>query len=470
VAKESGQKAGALDANKTGMKSGLLAEETELDRRALWRIGTWGFTAVGAVALAITANQWSLGLRRDRVSVADLARQAQQIQSLTKESQNETRRLVAAIDTLNNDRDRLFARVTVLEQGLDSVTGTIAKQKAADAAAAQSLVASAMPAMMTPPATTPADSRPAAAPAQTETTAPAATATAAEASPPPDKPGAETANPAPGTVAALPQIPSNKPATPQPPAQIAAFAPAVPLGAAKSVAKSIMGPPDPGAPKLVEPAKELSKEPVKTGTTAKVETPSPAPAQAAAPAAPETADNPTDADKPKDQDKAVLDADAAGATIQRTEFAIDLGTANSIGGLRALWRGLLKSNNAELAELQPIIMLRESNTGLGMQIRLAAGPLHDAAAAAKICASLGDNQRTCETTVFDGQRLAMSGDEPRQATATKPQPTAKPQSSRRYTYRHSKKEEPPPPAAAAAPTPAPQGTSTFSSLFGMKRN
>src|SRR6266849_4302177 len=61
----------------------------------------------------------------------DLARQ--QIQSVAKESQNEARRLASAIETLNSDRDRLYARVTVLEQGLDTVTGAIARQNSAPA-------------------------------------------------------------------------------------------------------------------------------------------------------------------------------------------------------------------------------------------------------------------------------------------------------------------------------------------------
>ena len=68
-------------------------------------------------------------LRREQIAAADLARQSQQIQSIAKESQNETRRLASAIDTLNGDRDRLYSRVTVLEQGLDSVTGAIAHGK-----------------------------------------------------------------------------------------------------------------------------------------------------------------------------------------------------------------------------------------------------------------------------------------------------------------------------------------------------
>ena len=54
---------------------------------------------------------------------------------VAKESQNETRRLASAIDTLNSDRDRLYSRVTVLEQGLDSVTGAITRQNSAAASA-----------------------------------------------------------------------------------------------------------------------------------------------------------------------------------------------------------------------------------------------------------------------------------------------------------------------------------------------
>jgi hypothetical protein len=104
-------------------------------------------------------------------------------------------------------------------------------------------------------------------------------------------------------------------------------------------------------------------------------------------------------------------APPSNVTVQRTEFAVDVGGANSVGGLRALWRGLLKSrSNAPLAALQPIIVVKESSTGLGMQLRLVAGPLGDAAAAAKICATMLENERACETTVFDGQRLTMKSE------------------------------------------------------------
>ena len=93
--------------------------------------------------------------------------------------------------------------------------------------------------------------------------------------------------------------------------------------------------------------------------------------------------------------------------MQRTEFAVDLGTANSMGGLRALWRTVVASN-AALKALTPIILVRENKNGLGAQLRLAAGPLQDAATAAKICAALAGRKRGCETTVYDGQRLAMA--------------------------------------------------------------
>src|SRR6185312_17282184 len=163
------------------------------------------------------------------------------------------------------------------------------------------------------------------------------------------------------------------------------------------------------AAKPVQPAKQA-------GAVNAAPTPTPAPSPETVPAQEVAAAGPADVKDEtttqKDKDKPASGIDEANSTIRRTEFAVELGGANSIGGLRALWRGLLKSNNAELAELRPIIVLRESNSGLGMQLRLAAGPLNDAAEAAKICASLVESKRSCETTVFDGQRLAMSADDP----------------------------------------------------------
>jgi hypothetical protein len=154
------------------------------------------------------------------------------------------------------------------------------------------------------------------------------------------------------------------------------------------------------------------------------------------------------------EDDGKADAAPAASTVQRTEFAVDVGTANSVPGLRALWRGLLKSrSNSALAGLRPLIAVKEGNNGLGMQLRLVAGPLGDAAAAAKICAAMTEGKRTtCETTVFDGQQLAMKDDEP--APAAKPAPV-RPAAHRRGVAKRVTVEEP----------PKPQPT-TLSSFFG----
>jgi hypothetical protein len=396
VAKKSDQPAGALDADDTeGLLAGLFAEESAFDRRALWRIGSWGAVAVGAVVLAVYANQASLRLRGEQIAADEFARQAQQIRQLAREGQVETRRLASAVDTLNGDRDRLYARVTVLEQGLDSITGAIAKQ-----AAAKPVVASSAPDAQPSQQNPPAQAAPAVGPV----------ANAPVASPPAEKPGAEATRPEPQVASTGPA--PTAPGTTQTPAPL-------------TVTKSMMGPPDPAAPKLIEAPKQSA---------------------AVAPAAPAAEPKPaTLAAIPVDEPKEDA-ADEAKTAVQRTEFAIDLGSANSVGGLRALWRGV-RASNAALKTLNPIIVVREGKTGLGMQLHLAAGPLQDAATAAKICASLAEAKRACETTVYDGQRLAMARSELEPSSAAaKPEASAAvaPAPAKRTWTRHGKREEWPP--------------------------
>jgi hypothetical protein len=344
----------------TENSSGFLAEEDDLDRAALWRLGSWGVGSVAAVVVAVMASQSSLGARRDQIASSDLVRQSQQIQSVAKESQTEARRLASAIDTLNGDRDRLYSRVTVLEQGLESMTGSIARQNSAATSpqAGPSLLnALEQPTFLNPPAA-----------------APATKAAALS-----DKPREVT------------------PRQPEP-------TPAIPLMSSRSM----MAPPDPAATKLIVP-----EQPPEIITAA------PGPEAVAAPAA-----------EPAPSEIAV----------QRTEFGVDLGGANSIDGLRGLWRAVLKSNAAALGSLRPIIVVKERSNGPGMQLRLVAGPLSDAAAAARICAAVMESARPCETSVFDGQRLAVSSDDPVPAArpprkrsaakrATSEQPAAKPKNS-----------------------------------------
>jgi hypothetical protein len=134
--------------------------------------------------------------------------------------------------------------------------------------------------------------------------------------------------------------------------------------------------------------------------------------------------------------------------VRRTEFGIDLGGANSIEGLRVLWRRIGTANK-ELSGLSPIIAVQEHGASR-VHLRLVAGPFDDAAAAAKLCAVLATRRQACDTAVFDGQRLSLNA-EPSAAPA--------PRAPRHRTSTHAVKREPlkpvqPAPAPAAPPTPA----------------
>ena len=424
-----------FEADDTGGVLGkLLADEDALDRRALWRIGSWGAGATGAVILAVMANQSSLGFKRDQVAAADLSRQAQQIQQVARETHGEARRLAAAIDTLNSDRDRLYLRVTGLEQGLDSVTGAIARQG------------------FVPPPVTSAEPSPAPNLPPSPPVAPVATAPAT--APAADKSTVATAEPAPATPvysaakdvaktdatnsARLEAAKAEMARADLAKADTAKVEPAKPSpGTPLMATLSMMAPPDPSASKLIEPGKVPN--PVVAGPIPDV-----------------VASAPSAGDAEGDDDALPK------VSLRRTEFGVDLGTANSLNGLRMLWLGLLKSrSNAPLTALRPIIVIKESSNGLGMQLRLVAGPLNDAGAAARICAVLTENKRPCETTIFDGQRLSLKPDDPSPAAA-------KPTYHRRAVAKRAaaavveevaKKLEVPPPAKTQA---------TLSSFFNRK--
>ena len=123
-------------------------------------------------------------------------------------------------------------------------------------------------------------------------------------------------------------------------------------------------------------------------------------------------------------------------------------------------RGSRKSrSNAQLTALRPIIVIKEASNGPGMQLRLVAGPLNDAGAAAKICAALTENKRNCETAIFDGQRLSVTGDDP-----APPPAASKPSSRRRSPMKRAAVvvEEPP-------KKPESSTTAAISSWLGKKQ-
>ncbi|MDB5616254.1 hypothetical protein [Tardiphaga sp.] len=390
-----------------GWTTGFLAEEDSFDRKTLWRLGSWGTGAVAAVIVAILAAQSQSQQRREQTASTELlARQSQQIQFVAKETQNEARRLSQAIETLNSDRDRLYSRVTSMEQGLESVTGSIKRQTVAAATPAPAPAVVALPS--------------AALSAVTVEPVPHIAAVPPPPAPPPLAPVV-------APVAAVP-LPAE---TPRPSAAAAiAAAPAL------MTAKSLMAPPDAAASKLSEP-------PAK---------PEPAPAATAAPET--TASIQAAAPEP------VAIAEPAAVPVPRTEFGVDLGGAYSVDGLRAMWLGL--AHNKELTGLRPIMTVKERSGSYGMQLRLIAGPLTDAAAAARLCATLIERKRPCETSVFDGQRLALKSDAPQDTTPARPAPrkraTAKPE-------RIIERALPPP---QEEPAPAPKPAPSLTSILGIR--
>lgn len=369
------------DDDGAGWITRFLAEEDEFDGRSMWRLASWGIGSVGVLIIAIMATRTPAAINRDQLASAELARQSQQVQWIAKESQNKARELAAAVETLNGDRDRLYARVTVLEQGLDSVTGALAKPSAA-----------ALPPI--------------------PVAAPAASVQAAVSTPPAD------------------------------PEQIGPSRPTEAKAEAKTETKLESKAAPSASPPKVAPV----------ATAAPASAPSPTPAkpveQKAETLLPESAPTVTAAIPASEP----LTAESQPANVVRkTEFGVDLGGAKSIEGLRAVWRGALKVYAKHLEPLQPVIVVRERHDGLGMQLRLVAGPLSDAAEAARLCAGfLTESNRPCETAVYEGQRLSMVSEQPEAK-----QPEARPHRSKRKSRQRTE----------AAPEERPK-PSAFSSFFG----
>jgi hypothetical protein len=89
-------------------------------------------------------------------------------------------------------------------------------------------------------------------------------------------------------------------------------------------------------------------------------------------------------------------------------------------------------------------------------LRLVAGPLSDAAAAAKLCAVLSEKDRDCAPAAYDGQRLSFKPDD----ADIKPVAPAPPASSRKKNSLQKR---------AAYEEPVRTTSSSWSSFFG-KRN
>jgi hypothetical protein len=97
---------------------------------------------------------------------------------------------------------------------------------------------------------------------------------------------------------------------------------------------------------------------------------------------------------------------SSSADASKVEFGVDIGGAPNFEGLRLLWTSTRGGNAALFEGLHPVVALRENSRTRAAELRLIVGPLADAEAATRLCATLAAAHRYCQPSGFEGQRLA----------------------------------------------------------------
>jgi hypothetical protein len=89
------------------------------------------------------------------------------------------------------------------------------------------------------------------------------------------------------------------------------------------------------------------------------------------------------------------------------DFGVDLGSAQTVDGLRMLWTQVKSRHGTLLEGMRPIIVIREPARAGAVELRLVVGPIPSASLAAKLCVAMNAAGALCQPAVFDGQRLAL---------------------------------------------------------------
>jgi len=436
------------------------ADGEHFDTPALTRLGAWGIGALIALITVIIVGSTASGGKRASAALDSFRGTpprptAAQLLVQAKESESDPRRLSDAVRLLTFDRDRLANRLAAVERNLEDLTGAISRTPPVEAprSAAPEID---IPAIPSRPAIPPAAERDN--PGSPPRPSPAPPPVAKQPPPSIESPSQSNASgpntpPTPGgrTLAAT----AAAPAAPRPPAQSPAPPPSIispmpisssaPLGNPPLVAppdtvpaRTVTPPPAPPSPttarstdpqdnagllaapelappKLVTPPPETPKStPPVVAAPPIVPTPR-ASKLASAPLA--HAIVPTDSPAPPRQtrvsrkrithSKAAPMETAADSIATKTEFAVDLGGAQNVEGLRLLWSSIRSNQSSLIDQLRPVIAVRETEKSGTVELRLVVGPLANAAAAARLCASFSSAGRACEPAIFDGQKLAL---------------------------------------------------------------
>jgi hypothetical protein len=139
-------------AMRSAPRGGKPAAKPAFSMESLWRLAAWASTAAMALFVAVIATRGDVGSDRVSGALASLhlasppshagpvpAQLASQAAPSSRGSDLDvtTRQLTQAVRVLTEDRDRLAARVTMLERNVDDLTGSISRQTAAKQAAPQ---------------------------------------------------------------------------------------------------------------------------------------------------------------------------------------------------------------------------------------------------------------------------------------------------------------------------------------------
>jgi hypothetical protein len=129
----------------------------------------------------------------------------------------------------------------------------------------------------------------------------------------------------------------------------------------------------------------------------------PPPAPPVAGSAPTAAPVPS---PPPNQTTAAAPPEAQESSAIRTEFGVDIAGEATMEALRARWQQFRNQHGPIMEGLRPVVAVQEGRQGT-VELRLVVGPLSNANAATRLCATLSTAGVNCKPAVFDGQRLAV---------------------------------------------------------------
>ena len=110
---------------------------------------------------------------------------------------------------------------------------------------------------------------------------------------------------------------------------------------------------------------------------------------------------------PSESEPQAVPSNTPPGPVTKRQFGIDLGGAPSEDALRPLWTAAVRRHGALMQNLRPVVLSREHPRGGSAEYRLIAGPIANAAKAARFCAAITGTGGVCQPAMYEGQKLAI---------------------------------------------------------------